>query len=61
VTECLKEDEKCWACQMDGGKAKGTETFVDKSKGMRSLGKSAIWEENIKMNVIYMCLNLAGS
>ena len=46
---------------MDGGDAKGTETFVDKSKGMRSLGKSAIWEENIKMNVIYMCLNLAGS
>ena len=46
---------------MDGGDAKGTETFVDKSKGKRSLGKSAIWEENIKMNVIYMCLNLAGS
>jgi len=35
--------------------------FVDKSKGRRSLGKSAIWEINIKMNVIYMCLNLAGS
>ena len=61
MSECLNEDEKCWASQMDGGDAKGTETFVDKSKGKRSLGKSAIWEENIKMNVIYMCLNLAGS
>jgi len=46
---------------MDGGEAKGTKTFVDKSKGRRSQEKSAIWEENIKMNLIYMCLNLAGS
>jgi len=27
VRECLKEEEKCWACQMDGGEAKGTKTL----------------------------------
>jgi len=27
VKECLKEDEKCWACQMDGGEAKGAKTL----------------------------------
>ena len=61
VKDCLKEGEKCWACQMDGREAKGTKTFVGKFKGRRSQLKSAIWEENIKMNVIYMCLNLVGS